>query len=672
MSQKQKLRSQNERHLNTVGNGEDLMREDSWREIFTRKINKSIEPVIILRNNHGLLNDRLFREMLAFQATICDASDTIDIFRCVETNQCGKIIVRVSPKAYLPYSIQSKALDITLTAEEVFPNLNVDVIRGCGVEAYDGIFDYCKKQAPMHMSLTRRQTEELIMRALFCLDLNRINVESCVATFLMLYNKHYTLPHELLEDVRQLGYEEGQNRGVTLFSKIPSEEELKDWLSRQWQLFLARDPEAQLNFADSSMLQLLPSLFSSGVLHRKEINSLEQLEEYLARFSDSPWVLTGLGFSLFDTKNIRRAIDAKLDITKQLILDVLNEPRAEKWLNIAQQWGQLRYFEYVSQNAVVEIFKVSQQIEKSFREYIFDNYDRILIGSTDSHPLSVDRILPYISKIVAAKERVALLVFDGMGIDQWEIVKRYLASNSLSVANEGSLYAMIPTLTGYSRQAIFSGKAPNEFTQFKLRTNEKALFSDFWVSRDLDPNKALYLNITPDPAILKERKGDMAQLLAGVEERIPVFGLIFTFIDKRLHGPYDLDIGKRSLYSAIQGFLKLSCLADIFKILQKGGYRIFVTSDHGNIVASGNGVKDSKNLLEIQGKRCLVYDRKIIAEGRQKEADVTLLSSRFIPREQYILFPNGSYFFGASGSKEIVHGGISIEEMVVPFVEMMP
>ena len=51
---------------------------------------------------------------------------------------------------------------------------------------------------------------------------------------------------------------------------------------------------------------------------------------------------------------------------------------------------------------------------------------------------------------------------------------------------------------------------------------------------------------------------------------------------------------------------------------------------------------------------------------------MTLLSSRFIPREQYNLFPNGSYFFGASGSKEIVHGGISIEEMVVPFVEMMP
>jgi hypothetical protein len=72
----------------------------------------------------------------------------------------------------------------------------------------------------------------------------------------------------------------------------------------------------------------------------------------------------------------------------------------------------------------------------------------------------------------------------------------------------------------------------------------------------------------------------------------------------------------------------------------------------------------------MQGKRCLVYDSRIIAEERQKEADVNLLSSRFIPRGQYILFPNGSYFFGASGSKEIVHGGISIEEMIVPFVEM--
>jgi hypothetical protein len=155
-----------------------------------------------------------------------------------------------------------------------------------------------------------------------------------------------------------------------------------------------------------------------------------------------------------------------------------------------------------------------------------------------------------------------------------------------------------------------------------------------------------------------------------VQAGVPFFALVFTFIDKRLHGAYDLDIGKRSLYSAIEEFLQLSCLADIFRILQKGGYRIFVTSDHGNTVASGNGVQDSKNLLEIQGKRCLVYDSKTIAEEKQKEADVTLLSSRFIPRNQYILFPNGSYFFGTSGSKEIVHGGISIEEMIVPFVEM--
>lgn len=649
------------------------MKGSSWRDIFMRKIEKSMDRITILRNHQGFLNDRIFRETLASQTTLCTCNDTIDIFRCIEESQTEKVIIHVQPTTYVPHSIQSQATDVELTTEEIFEFLNIEIIKRCGVETYDAIFNYCKNQKPEYIPFTKRQTEELIIRALFFLDLNRINVESCLAILLMLYQKRYHLPQELLDHIRQLGDENARPRSITLLNKLPSEEELRNWLSQQWQLFLSKEGKAQLNFADPSIVLLLPTLFTSGILKRMEIRNLEQLEEFTQRFSDLPWVLTGLGFSFFDKRNIKSVIDKKLDIMNHLILDVSKKPTAEKWLDMAQQWGQIRYLEYMSGlYAETEIHKLSQQIERSFREYILKNYDSIIIGSTDSHPKSVDKILPNISKQIAAGDNAALLVFDGMGIDQWEIIKRYLTSHSLKVKSDGCVYSMLPTLTGYSRQSIFSGKTPDEFTRFKMRTHEKSLFTNFWRSKALDSEETLYLHLVPDPTILKKPDEAMSMFLSGVNEGTRVIGVIFTFIDQRLHGPYDLDVGKKFLYSGIEEFLKSSCLAEIFKILQNGGYRIYVASDHGNLVATGNGVDDSKYLVETRGKRCLIYDRKRLAEEKQKEANVTVFSSRFIPKDRYILFPNGNYFFGTDGSKEITHGGISVEEMVVPFAEVGP
>jgi hypothetical protein len=160
------------------------------------------------------------------------------------------------------------------------------------------------------------------------------------------------------------------------------------------------------------------------------------------------------------------------------------------------------------------------------------------------------------------------------------------------------------------------------------------------------------------------------ELLQALEEGTKILGLAFAFIDNRLHEPYDLNVGKRLFHRNIQNFLHESCLADIFHLLIEKGYRVYITSDHGNIVGIGNGITDSKGLAERQGKRCLIYDRKILAEERQKTTDCSLLSSRFVPTNNFILFANGTSFFGQIGLREITHGGISVEESVVPLIEV--
>jgi len=647
------------------------MKGYSWREFLVQKIKKSMERVIILRSSQNFLEDQILCEMIRSEGSLCECNDSIDIFRCIQESQKQKVVIQVQPTTNVPYGVQINAKDIEFTSEEIFSSLNPEVIRKCGIETFDAIFDYYSSLKPSYVPLTKRQTEELVVQALFSLDLNRINFESCLAVFLMLYNRAYHLPPELIECIRKLGDENGRTRRITFLNKVPSEKELKDWVSEQWQLFLSKDENAQLDFSDPSIRLLLPTLFTSGVLRREKIRSLEQLERFTERFSDYPWLMMGLELSFFDKRQARSAIRSRLEVFENMVSDISKQPTAEKWLEVAQQWGQIRYLEYRS-GVYLEpgIRRISHQIEKAFREYVTKNYDGIIIGSTDSHPLSVDKVLPNISKQVNYGDKVALLLFDGMGIDQWEMLKTYLTSHSLEIKRECYVYAMLPTLTGYSRQSVFSGRTPNEFKRFRMTTHEKSLFNNFWLSKSIASREILYIHLVPDPTILEKPDESMSEFLTAVNEGKQVIGVIFTFIDKRLHDSYDLDVGKKLLYSSIEDFLKSSCLAEIFEALLKGGYKVYLTSDHGNLVATGNGVSDSKYIVEMHGKRCLVYDSRILAEEKQKEADVTLFLSRFIPKDQHILFPNGNYFFGTDGAKEITHGGISIEEMIVPFVEV--
>jgi len=647
------------------------MIESSWRDVFVGRIRKSPEKIIILKTSQNFLEDTLLSEMIESEATLCKCCDSVEMFKCIHENKKSKIILQVTPNTNIPYFVQTSAGEVEFAVEHIFPTLNKSIINDCGVETFDAIFEYCRTAKSGYSQLTKRQTEELLTEALFSLDLNRLTIESSLVVFLTINRKNYRLPAEFLEDIRQGADSDAHARGITFLRKMPTEEELVFWLSEQWQLFLAGSDQAKIDFTDPVIATFLPMLFLSGALHRHKIHDLGQLRSFVKRFSACPWLMTALDFSFFDKQAMSSVLKTRIGILKQIVADVLEKPTAEKWLEIAQQWGQIRYLEYKSAAvADSEIPMLSHEIEKAFREYIFESYDQILIGSTSSNPLSVDKILPNIAAQNNNQHKVALLLFDGMGLDQWEILKAYFASSALKVKTERFAYTMLPSLTGYSRQAIFSAKTPNDFTKFSGISNEKAFFTEFWMTKSVELQDIVYLHLIPDPKVLSKPNGAMSEFLAAISEGKRIIGVIFAFIDKRLHESVDLDVGKKLLYSKIEDFLSSSCLSEIIKILLKKGYRVLLTSDHGNVMAIGNGVVDSKHLVEINGKRCLVYDSIILAEERQKEADVILFASRFVPENQHIIFPNGNFFFGPNGTKEITHGGVSIEEVIVPYVEV--
>jgi hypothetical protein len=146
--------------------------------------------------------------------------------------------------------------------------------------------------------------------------------------------------------------------------------------------------------------------------------------------------------------------------------------------------------------------------------------------------------------------------------------------------------------------------------------------------------------------------------------------VLYNFIDDISHGmvaPDDSD-SKFSYFKAVQNYCAEAQIERNFMILKEAGYRIFICSDHGTVISTGNGRKIDKYLLETAGKRATVLDKSILVEtALQSELQYQI---PFIDDKVSIIAEDRT-MYGTRGAKEITHGGVTVEELVVPFAEVV-
>ena len=506
---------------------------------------------------------------------------------------------------------------------------------------------------------------EELRKELGIIDFTKIDLESLISLLARIYLKRYRLPKELTADLKEMLRQYKLDWDLD-YTSTSSQDKFWNWLNQEWTSYVS-GTKSSINFSNQALLAILPSLLTSGAIPKINVSELQTLKE-MAKIR--PLSLIGVNFEIASEHDIIPVIETKL----ALIEKWLNEPKLspELWLNIAKQWGQIRHLQYIADFVQVElndkIEKLGATVGKSFQRFLLEEYDLIVTSSTFQNPQTVDKILGHISIRKQETEKVALAVFDGMGMAEWEIIRNYLENNSFSIKSEKQVFAILPTLTNYSRQAIFSGKQPNEFSKTIKNPREGPYFKEFWINSIGSSEKdILFDHIILDKQTLLRSNNEF---LDAIEEDVPIIGIVFSFIDNLLHGPCELDVGKKLFHQSIRNFLSESCLADLFRMLLEKGYHLYMTSDHGSIFGTGNGYYGKQMLVERQGKRCMIYDRRTLAEEQQKSTDCSLFDSRFVPEDNFILFANGSHFFGNIKSKEITHGGISIEETIVPLSEI--
>lgn len=358
-----------------------------------------------------------------------------------------------------------------------------------------------------------------------------------------------------------------------------------------------------------------------------------------------------------DTKNFLDKIIYNRDIEKTdetiSIKEKLNELLGKNilsqqdWGHIAKLYGNLNYILKSKSN---ESDLVSL-IQLRFKEFISNHY----------HDMIYDNQAPLNSNIlnlIFNYTPTALICFDCMGFEEWNVIKNYLASKTSIQFDEKYSFSIIPSDTKFSRTALFSGVVPLKLNENAIKNpNEKKLFTEYLNENfGISENDIYYLRCS-DP---NEIPIDYAF------EDYKAVGIIFSFIDEFVHNK---KMNKLRIVTNLENYLEETNLAYIILSLIDKGFRVYLSSDHGNVFAHGNGIMPRKDLFNSRANRYLMSAHKNILLEYMTENKI-LIQLKDIIGEDFILLLADNSMFNTKGKTGLTHGGISVEEVVLPFIEV--
>jgi hypothetical protein len=292
------------------------------------------------------------------------------------------------------------------------------------------------------------------------------------------------------------------------------------------------------------------------------------------------------------------------------------------------------------------------------------HYADLILQAVTKGPVMVHHVPRFLRHRRALGEtKVALLVFDGLAYDQWvQIRERLDVAPKRFAFDEGTTFAWLPTVTSVSRQALFSGLRPREFDDSIDRTDkEETLWKRFWQNEDVRPTEVMYRKALRHVEQLDVLEADL------IDRRPKVVGLVIDEVDERLHK----ERSKKDVAMWIGNWLRTGFVDKLFSLLLDKGYHVYLTADHGNVEATGVGRPNQGVIAETRGERVRVYrSEALLAEAAATYSSTTKLDIAGLPANFMPLFAAGRTAFVPNGERVVVHGGVSVEELIVPFVKV--
>ncbi len=224
----------------------------------------------------------------------------------------------------------------------------------------------------------------------------------------------------------------------------------------------------------------------------------------------------------------------------------------------------------------------------------------------------------------------------------------------------------MPTLTSVSRQSIFAGDPPFFFGQTLDTTRkEEQRWTRFWEDRSLRQGEAMYAC----QGTLEDDDNFIGRIKEKVEQpRCRVAGIVVGTIDQMLHG---IVTGTDGMHAGVRHWAKRGALWRLMDALIDGGFEVALTADHGNVESIGMGKPNVGATADQRGERVHVFaDALLRANVATKYPGAVEWPCFGLPEAYFALIAPPLRAFIGEGKRTVAHGGICIEEVIVPFVSV--
>ena len=579
----------------------------------------------------------------------------------------------------LPYDLLSQARRehrlLSFSLVELFPKLQPHAVSELERSDLDALYE-AQETHPPEQPLGLNSTRDFLLRHVFEIVPEVIKLPSDLLR--MLLRRHYSgrvlpagLDQHLIDQLRKTG----RWGGWPLDRIVSSRVDFLQFLQERWVPFLERkleggdirvaEPEqlyglkvpgpVDIPFDHDDVKVYIDNLFVEGMLAPTSKISREHV--------DGTWMTVGVAGSAVADRRERLA----------RLLEVLekdfpgDDATHHEWLQLAQRWSEAVAVQMglseLERASVASFEAMHSRVEANFQAWMERHYASLSTLSALPRPVMLHHVARFLAHGLGNAKR-ALIVVDGLSLDQWVAVRAELPPSWLT--DETAVFAWVPTLTSVSRQSIFAGKPPFYFGATIDKTHkEPKHWTHFWEDRGLGKSEVAYV-------CQKDMEDDDTYLARVREEaerpKCRALAVVVGTIDQMLHG---VVTGTDGLHASVRHWGQRGALDRLLSLLHDNDFDTYLTADHGNVEGVGIGKPNVGETAEQRGERVHVFRDERTRNGvAAKYANTIVWPPVGLPEDYFPLIAPPQRAFIPEGKRAVSHGGLCIEEVIVPFARI--